>query len=503
MKLRSFLLAAVFTCAAAVSCIDALRAQTSGSMFNQRDDQYRVLGLKRAKEAFETAKKDYERQKLLFDKGLISQAELDRNRANFADAEVNYQQSLLAVLFEQQYVTVVKAVKYQSQDGTKRVRLQLANASGGSAEFRKLVNLDDALFRSLQPDIINDVYVSLLNNDNAVIGKPYESKIDQLKFGEPAHLDFTLLQDLDIVTVNIIYGKGTQRALKVFLEKDAAVNKVIVQSTQFSQEAELGKTASYDLSLELFGGIGSTFDLEVANLPAQVNRSFRDPGGGARLNQFKFTETTNSRKAALDISLPDRPTAAVPMDHPIQFYVLVIPSGRIKDFKNPQHGQWSEAEIGKLGVGYVKLELVPRGTGRLLVRAQQLYFSINPAGAVDMTIELVNEGSRRLDNVEIDADLPLNWSKKIEPTVINTIEIGEERKVHLHFTPPPDIGVGRYDIRLRTSALTDTQPVTGEDKSVTVEIQAQANVIGTTLLVILILVLVGGMVVFGIKLSRR
>ncbi len=472
-------------------------------MFNQRDDQYRVLGLKRAKEAYEAAQKEYERQKMLFGKGLISQAELDRSRAGFADVEVNYQQSLLAVLFEQQYVTVVSAVKYQSPDGTKRVRLRLANASGGSAEFRKLINLDDALFRSLQPDIINDVYVSLLNNDNAVIGKPYESKIEQLKFGEPAQLEFSLLQDLDIVTVNIIYGKGTQRALKVFLEKDAAVNKVLVQSTQFSQEAELGKTASYDLTLELFGGLGSTFDLEVANLPAQVNRSFKDPAGGARLNQFKFTEATNARKAALDVSLPERPTEAIPIDRPIQFYVLVIPSGRMKDMKNLQGRKWSDEEIGKLGVGFVKLELVPRGTGKLLVRAEQLYYSINPTGSVDMTIELVNEGSRRLDDVEINADLPLNWSKKIEPTVINALDIGEEQKVHLHFTPPSDAGVGRYDIRLRTSGLTDTQPVTGEDKTVTVEIQAQANLIGTTLIVIVILGLVGGMVVFGIKLSRR
>jgi hypothetical protein len=499
--IRRFLLAAAALLVAAAPLV--LRAQSSGSMFNQRDDQYRVLGLKRAKEAYEAAQKEYDREKMLFEKGLISQAELDRNRAGFADAEVNYQQSLLAVLFEQQYVTVVSAVKYQSSDGSKRVRLRLSNASGGSAEFRKLINLDDALFRSLQPDIINDVYVSLLNNDNAVIGKPYESKIDQLKFGEPAQLDFTLLQDLDIVTVNVIYGKGTQRALKVFLEKDAAVNKVLVQSTQFSQEAELGKTASYDLTLELFGGLGSTFDLEVANLPAQVNRTFKDPAGGARLNQFKFTETTNSRKAALDVSLPERPTDAIPIDRPIQFYVLVIPSGSKKDIKNLETRKWSDEEIGKLGFGFVKLELVPRGTGRLLVRAQQLYYSINPSGSVDMTIELVNEGSRRLDDVEINADLPLNWSKKIEPTVINALDIGEEQKVRLHFTPPSDAGVGRYDIRLRTSGLTYTQPVTGEDKTVTVEIQAQANIIGTTLIVILILGLVGGMVVFGIKLSKR
>jgi hypothetical protein len=469
-------------------------------MFNQRDDQYRILGLKRAKEAYETAKKDFERQKTLFEKGLISQAELDRARSYSADAEVNYQQSLLAVLFEQQYVTVVKAIKEQGKEGTKHVRLTVANASGGSAEFRKLINLDDALFRSLQPDIINDVYISLLNNDGTVISQPYEAKIEQLKYGEPAHLEFSLLQDLDVVTVSIIYGKGTTRTLKVYLEKDATVNKVLVQSQQFSQEGELGKTASYDLTLELFGGVSNTFDLLVVNLPVQVNRYFKDPVSGARLSQFKFTETTNSRKAALDISLPDRPTKEIPIDKPIQFYVLVVPSNKMKDV---QGRQWKQEEIEKLNVGYVKLELVPRGSGKLLVRAQQLYFSINGKSTVEMTVDLVNEGSRRLDNIEIQADLPLNWSKKIEPTVVNSLGVGEEQRIKLQFIPPPDIAVGRYELRLRTSGISDNQPVTGEDKTVTVEIQAQTNILGTILIVLLILGLVAGMIVFGIKLSRK
>ena len=40
----------------------SLLAQT-GVPFNQRDDQYRLLGLKRAKEAFEYAHKEYNRKK--------------------------------------------------------------------------------------------------------------------------------------------------------------------------------------------------------------------------------------------------------------------------------------------------------------------------------------------------------------------------------------------------------------------------------------------------------
>ncbi|HEV8539443.1 MAG TPA: NEW3 domain-containing protein [Bacteroidota bacterium] len=475
----------------------------SGSMFNQRDDQYRLLGLKRAKEMFETARKDYERQQQLFAKGLISQAELDRGHSSYSDAEVNYQQSLLAVLFEQQYVTVAKAVKYQTKTGIKHVRLTIANASSGGEEFQKLLNIDDKLFRSLQPDVINDVYVSLQNNESTVIGQPYESKVEQLRHGEPRQLDFTLLQDLDVVTVNMIYGKGTQRSLKVYLEKDASENKVIVQSQQFSQEVELGQTASYDLTLELFGGVLTTFDLQAVNLPPQINRYFKDANSQARLSQLKFTESTNTRRASLQISLPDRPTETVAIDTPIQFYVLVIPNNLSSEIKDLQSRMWSVGEIEQLRVGFVKLELLPRGSGKLLVRAQQLFHTIRQDGTVDLSIEIVNEGSRRLDNVEIKADPPINWTKRVDPQVIPSLNVGEEQRIHLQFTPPQDASVGRYEIRIQTTSLSDNQPVQGEDKTITVEIQAEANIFGTALIILLIIGLVAGMVVFGIRLSRK
>ena len=93
-----------------VFCCSSLLAQT-GVPVNQRDDQYRLLGLKRAKEAYEYSHEEYNRKKELFEENLISELDLSRSRNSFADAEVNYQQSLLAVLFEGQYVTVVEAVK--------------------------------------------------------------------------------------------------------------------------------------------------------------------------------------------------------------------------------------------------------------------------------------------------------------------------------------------------------------------------------------------------------
>ena len=487
-----------------ISFLLFLAVTTSAQVnYNQRDDKYRLLGLKRAKELFDVAKKDYDRAKDLYTKKYMSEADYDRVKGSYSDAEVNYQQSLLAVLFEQQFVSVEKAVKYQAKDGKKHVRLRVANTSGGSEEYRKLVNIDDALFRSLQPDIINNVYISLTNNDNSIISQPYEAKIDILKYGQPKDIDFTLLQDLDAVMVNIIYGNGSTRSLKIYLQKDASQNTVAVQSQQFSQEAELGKTATYDMTLELYSSTENTFSLEVVNLPRQINRYFRDPVSGARLSQFKFTENVNTRKAALDISLPDRPSGEIAMDKPISFFVLVIPNEKYKEIKNQLIKTLSEDEVKKLNIGYVKLDLVPKGKGRLLVRANQLYYSLRPDGKVEAVIDLVNEGTRRLDNIEVKLDVPFNWQKKIEPAIVTSLGISEERQIKYTVTPPGDISVGRYEVRIRTSALTDNEPINGEDKIVTAEILPEANVFGTIIIVLLILGVISGIVIFGIKLSRK
>jgi hypothetical protein len=471
--------------------------------FNQRDDKYRVLGLKRAKEAYEVARAEFDRQKELYTRQLISSVELDRARNIFADAEVNYQQSLLAVLFEQQYVSVSSAVKYYDSKGQRRVRLTLANMSSGSAEAQKLMNLDDPIFRSLQPDIINNIYVSLMNDGGAIISQPYEAKIGTLKFSEPQTIDFAILEDLDAVSVSIIYGSGSQRTLKIFLQKDARVNKVAVQSEQFSQEVELGKAATFDLNLELYSGSANTFGLEVIGLPAEISRFFRDGASQARLSQVRFSEATRSKKASLQISLPDRPTGPVVIDKSISFFVVVAPAEKLAVIRSAGDKEWTAEELDKLDVGYAHLDLVPRGKGRLLVKATQLYYAIDADARAIVPLDLVNEGSDRLDNVALQLDLPLNWTKVIDPTTVAAIAVGTDATVKLTITPPEDVAPGKYDVRVRSSAMSNGQPVIGEDKTITVEILPGSNVVGTILLVLVIVSLVAALVVFGIRLSRK
>ncbi|MFQ5607628.1 MAG: NEW3 domain-containing protein [Candidatus Zixiibacteriota bacterium] len=475
----------------------------TGAPFNQRDDQYRLLGLKRARDAYEVARAEFGRQKELFDRGLINKAELERAQSSFSGAEVDYQQSLLAVLFEQQYVSVTDAVKYRGSDGSKRVRLTLANTSGGTAEFKHLLSMEDELFQSLKPDVVHNVYVSLLNQDGAIISQPYETKIEELRYGEPQTLEFNMLQDLDAVTVYLIFSNGSERNFKIFLQKDATVNRVVVQSEQFSQEVDLGESATFDLTLELFSGSSDTYSLQVVNLPQEIPRYFTDPAGRVRLTQVKFSESTQSKRAALRITLPERPTDAVTMDSSIEFFALIIPRETIDEIPDLKSRHWTKTEIEALNIGFVRLEMSPRGRGELMVRTPLLFQSITPGQTVSLDVELYNEGSRRIDNVTFETDLPLHWSKTLQPHIVPTIEIGQDKRVTLTLFPPENISEGRYDVRLRSAGMSNNQTVGGEDKTFTIEVRSETNVLGASLIVTLLIGLVGGIVVFGVRLSRK
>ena len=146
---------------------------------------------------------------------------------------------------------------------------------------------------------------------------------------------------------------------------------------------------------------------------------------------------------------------------------------------------------------------MPQGKGELVVRMPQLYHAIDVDEVASMTLEVLNEGSHRVDNIEVRVDLPLNWTKLIDPQNVPSVEIGRDARINLAFTPPDDIAPGKYEIRVRTSGISDGQPISAEDKTVTVEIRTETNLFSTILIIVLLLGLVGGIVIYGVRLSRR
>jgi hypothetical protein len=480
-------------------------AQNYGN-YNPRDDQYRLLGMARAQTDFETALREYERQRELRQRSLISDAELERARSVMENARVNYLQAALAIVFASPHVTIERAVKYQRADGRKYVRLTLRNEAESTTEGVKLADLiDSTLLRQLRPEEIPNVYVSLKDDSpggGAIISQPYEARIPVLRFGEPVTLDFRLLRDVDVVTVSTSYAnQGSER--RVLLEKDASANIVSVQSSQFSQEGDLGSQVTYDLALERFTSDASGFRLEVGGLPRDIRYEFRDPATGARLTQIRFPEGQTSQRLSLVLSLPQRDAGRFPLDRAISFWALAMDNRSAERFYALARDSFTAAEAAAIPAGKARLELIPRGVGTLEVRAANLYHDIVRGDSVVMDLALRNTGSRPVSSVRITPEAPPDWRARIEPELLRDVGIDTEVRARLVLAPPNNVPVGDYDVKLRTDALSADRQVNTEDKTVRVHVSPPANWLGTLVLVLLLLGLVGGVVVFGLRLTRR
>jgi hypothetical protein len=480
-------------------------AQNYGN-YNPRDDQYRLLGMTRAQAEYESALRDYERQRQLRAQNLISDAELEHARTTMETARVNYLQAALAIVFATPHVIINRALKYQGRDGRPYVRLTLRNESQTSAEGVKLsAVIDSALLRQLHPEEIPDVFVSLKDdtpNGGVIISLPYETRIPVLRFGQPVTLDFRLLKDVDAVTVSASYASQTSER-RVLLEKDASANIVSVQSSQFSQEADLGGTASYDLALERFTSDLSGFRLEVGGLPREIHSEFRDPATSARLTQLRFPEGTTSLHLSLVLTLPERSAGTFQLDRPLSFWVFVLDNEAAARYDRLARDSITAATAASVRAGRVRLELIPRGVGELEVRTANLYREITRGDSVVMDFTLRNTGSRVVDNARLTADVQPDWRATVAPDLVRTVPIDGEARVRVVLVPPHDVGVGDYDIKVRTDALSAERRVDTEDKTVRVHVSPPANWLGTTALIALLLGLVGGIVVFGLKLTRR
>src|SRR5208283_4496257 len=118
--------ARVLTIFLMVVCVTSVTAQM---LYNPNDERFKNLYLEKVQTDFRVQKEEFERQKLLHDKGLISEKEFSQSEDVFKNAQVTYQQAILSLAFEQPHISIERAVKYQSKDGKKRVRLTLVNTT--------------------------------------------------------------------------------------------------------------------------------------------------------------------------------------------------------------------------------------------------------------------------------------------------------------------------------------------------------------------------------------
>lgn len=489
----------------------------SGSPAQQGDDQRRFIEVRRRQLELEGTQKQYERSQALSSKGLISETDLERDKNNVATAQLNYQQAVLALLDLQPRLSVRSAVKTQTPDGRKFVQLVIANLTPtfDDSQFKLLNNFQgaDPIPEALRTRVINDIFVSLRDTGapagsesntsravGATISLPYEIHIPQMKYSETKPLRYQLLRDVDSVVVAIAYRNQTQE-VTVQLQHAAGGSELQISSSQFSQEGDLGSQATYNITLERPTVDVRSFQLNVVNLPRQVSYSFVDLQTQARLSQINFPTGVTRQVLGLRLFLPERSDEQVLVDQELRFWVLGLDEAMAAKFGEDR--PYTEAELAALGSSKLRLTVIPRGVGRIEVTAPSLFSEIETGQELETQLTVRSAGTRRLDNIKLLAEYPLNWRVELAPDIIPSLEIDREEQIKLRVIPPADVGVGDYEIRLKTESFAANRRVQSEDKVYRISVKSKADLLKTGALIGGLLLLVIGIVVFGIKTTRR
>jgi NPCBM-associated, NEW3 domain of alpha-galactosidase len=479
----------------------------------------RLLELKRLDLALQDAKAKRDRAKLLYDQGLGPQATYEAAEITYRQAQVDFQQAFLRLFADAPRLDVVSAIKYQKADGSKFVRVTVKNNSGVVLDYKLfgISGSDVQLPDQMKMRELMDIRVSLKEAatgqtgapiasaatssiPGAVISDPYSAYVPRLQVGESKTLDFGLLKDVDALVVGLYYN-GHEEDRQIYLEKDPSANMVSLSAEEVSLEADLGSDAAYDLHLEQFTKSANPFSLVTVNLPQQIAHDFLEPTSNSRLYQVRFPEGVTSQKLQLKLYLPDKVDERVKLDTPLTFWALVMDATQAQQLDPSK--TYTEAQIEALKCGRVRLQLIPRGVGKIEVSAPSLYQEIRIGDTVDLDLTVKNTGTRVVHNIHVSTENPLNWRTFLTPDTVAQLDPNQEEVVKLKIAPASDVGVGDYEVKVKTDAISNNRKVNTQDQSDRVHVTAPPNVKATAALIGSLLLLVGGIVVFGIRLTRR
>lgn len=483
-------------------CTFALIILSAVHGIGQESRAIMLLDLKQIYAEYEQAKSNYDRAVQQLDAGSITKDEYGSWESELFKAEIRYQKHLLGILGQSIYLTVEEAVKYSDANGQPRVSLRIRCVLQGDQEY--LSNLEQGFVFSaieFQPDQVYDVYVSLVDLEtDIIISKPYERHIPALVLGRDVSLDFSLLRDVDGLQVHLAYmGKSENK--RIFLQRGMGSAMISISSAQFSQDADLGGEATFNITVDHVPIGEEIVQLHVINLPRQITYEISEVGTQVRSSQMKFTPTITRKELALKVRLPDRTNELVVLNKPLEFYIAASP--QVNQLQIDRNARYAANELTAMEVGMVRLELFPRGAGQLEIKASNLYFEVESNEGIETDVQVRNDGTISLVNVKVLAEAPTGWTVKLDPAEIVELPPGQERRVTVSLSLPPHVGVGAQELTLHAEALSAADLVESDEKTIRIVIKKELAVGTIVLLAALIIIVVSAIIVFGVRVTRR
>ena len=428
--------------------------------------------------------------------------ELRRNVDNltvnlkYLDKDISYKIHLEE---DTRYISILSAKKFRV-DNQMMVTIQLKNTSTTEA---MPVNATPEEIAAANE--IRGIYVSLLDvTDDTNIVKPYEEKIPVLGYNETVDLTFQLQKDVESLKVSLDYPELAEPDTRlIYLQKESALDVVNVSSLRFSQEGNLGSSVTYDLTLDRLAETENTFQLRVINLLNRLSFEFQDPETKSRQSQVKFTQEQSKRNLSLIVYLPEELDASY-LDSTLEFHVAVLDETEANELGGVNNRLDLPIDrIASIQGGVERFELIPKGVPEIEVFVPNAFQTIKIGEAVNMTATLKNIGTRDLVDIRMLVDVNTDWKYTVIPEVVGTLGRNEETDIQLTLTPPSDIGVGEYQAKLNAEVTVDNRKFEARDRSITVQVESQTQMSVTTLLFGALILLMIGIVIVTIRISRR
>ncbi len=467
--IRAFALGSVLVTPLA-SAVERASAQSAPTAISPST----YLDVLRAGTDLRQATAEFARAAALRSRAMLSPSEYDERRAAWERARLTYLGTLAAAGGARTHVAIVRAVKVRRPDGRLRVELALRNdarlptiaglwqqsdtpADDPSVRDLTFTNADDDRAALVAWTTAHAAVVALKTESGAngvAISRPYERTLPDLAPGQGATVEFDLLEDLSDIVVSLdAAGRTDERRIR--LEVASSERGITVDAAQSSLEGDLGTQIVYDLHLRRARPSAAPLRLDVRELPAEIAFEFREAVGGKRLRQLRFADGATAGGVQLVLSLPDRPSNAVPVERALAFSVVA---------EDASDGPIAHTSATSRGVA--RLELVPRGVARLEMRPATLTLTTALGRSSVLPVTIRNAGSGRVEDVRLRVEPPSRWHITSAPGVVPRLAPGEEARVELRVQAPPDATVGDYELRLGIDDAGSARRVEVDDKLV-------------------------------------
>ena len=188
----------------------------------------------------------------------------------------------------------------------------------------------------------------------------------------------------------------------------------------------------------------------------------------------------------------------------LEFYVAVIDDAEATELGGVNNRLELPADrISGIQGGVERFELIPKGVPEIEVFVPNAFQTIKIGEDVNMTATLKNIGTRDLVDIRMLVDVNTDWKYTVIPEVIDALERNEEKEIQLTLSPPTDISVGEYQAKLNAEVTVDNRKFEARDRSITVQVESQTQMSVTTLLFGALILLMVGIVIVTIRISRR